>query len=67
MTYLVEGMVCGHCAAAVTEVLTGLDGVRDVNIDVQGGRVSVGSERELEEGAVNQALDDIGYELAGRA
>ncbi|MEV5981296.1 cation transporter [Streptomyces sp. NPDC052114] len=67
MTYLVEGMVCGHCAASVTEALTALDGVRDVDVDVQGGRVSVSSEREIEESAVDQALDDIGYEVAGRA
>ncbi|MFI2620615.1 heavy-metal-associated domain-containing protein [Streptomyces sp. NPDC018584] len=67
VTYLVEGMVCGHCAASVTEALTGLDGVRQVDVDVQGGRVAVSSDRELEESAVGQALDDIGYEMAGRA
>lgn len=66
VTYLVEGMVCGHCAASVTEVLVGLEGVRDVSVDVQGSRVAVRSECELEEGVVRQVLDDIGYELAGR-
>ncbi|MFE1029890.1 heavy-metal-associated domain-containing protein [Streptomyces sp. NPDC058818] len=67
VTYVVEGMVCGHCATSVTEAITGLDGVRDVNVDVQSGQVSVSSERELEETALARALDDIGYEMSGRA
>ncbi|MFJ7136790.1 heavy-metal-associated domain-containing protein [Streptomyces fungicidicus] len=66
MTYAVEGMVCGHCATSVTEAITGLDGVRNVDVDVQSGHVSVDSERELEEAALAQALDDIGYEMSGR-
>lgn len=28
------GLTCGHCAAAVTEELTALDGVADVGVEV---------------------------------
>ena len=40
-TYLVTGMTCGHCVAAVTEEIGRLDGVSDVDVDlVAGGDVA---------------------------
>ncbi len=37
-TYVVSGMTCGHCVAAVTEEITSLAGVRTVVVDlVEGG------------------------------
>jgi len=66
-TYSVSGMTCGHCAAAVTEELTKLPGVREVSIDLNAGGTSVvhvTSESVLEETAVREAVDEAGYELA---
>ena len=67
-TYAVTGMTCEHCAHAVTEELSGLEGVSRVNVDlVPGGdsRVTVTSEAELPEQAVTAALDEAGdYRLA---
>jgi len=65
--YTVEGMVCQHCAKSVTEAITSLDGVRDVAVDVQSGRVSVHSDQALDESRLAKALDDIGYEFAHSA
>ncbi|MFF8960632.1 heavy-metal-associated domain-containing protein [Streptomyces sp. NPDC014894] len=66
-TYLVEGMVCAHCAATVTKAITTLDGVRGVEVDVQSERVSVSSDRALDDAELARTLDDIGYEMVGRA
>ncbi len=67
-TFDVVGMTCGHCASAVTEELTSLDGVRDVQVDlVAGGTsvVTVEAERELTPAEVTSALDEAGdYSLA---
>jgi copper chaperone len=67
-TYKVTGMTCGHCASAVTEEIKGLDGVREVNIDlVPGGTsaVTVTSEAPLDDQAVAAAVDEAGdYQLA---
>ena len=66
-TYSVTGMTCGHCAAAVTEELTKLPGVREVSIDLNAGGTSavhVTSESALDEAAVRDAVDEAGYELA---
>jgi len=67
-TYAVTGMTCEHCARAVTEELSGLDGVSEVSVDlVPGGasRVTVTSEAEVPEQAVAAALDEAGdYRLS---
>jgi copper chaperone len=68
-TYAVTGMTCEHCVHAVTEELSGLDGVSQVEVDlVPDGesKVTVTSEAALTEGAVAAALDEAGdYALAG--
>ena len=63
-TYIVTGMTCGHCAAAVTEEITALAGVEDVIVDVETGAVTVTSATPLDEAAVAAAVDEAGYELA---
>jgi copper chaperone CopZ len=67
-TYAVTGMTCEHCVHAVTEELSGLEGVSQVNVDlVPGGdsRLTVTSEAELPEQVVTAALDEAGdYRLA---
>ncbi|SDY90358.1 Copper chaperone CopZ [Micromonospora pattaloongensis] len=66
--YTVSGMTCGHCVSAVTEELTALPGVRDVDVALVAGGVStvtVTSDAPLDEPAVRAAVDEAGYELTG--
>ncbi len=66
--YHVTGMTCQHCVRAVTEELTGLDGVSSVEVGlVPGGesQVTVASESPLAEQMIATALDEAGdYRLA---
>ncbi|MEV0604894.1 cation transporter [Polymorphospora rubra] len=64
-TYTVVGMTCGHCVQAVTGELTALPGVRDVQVELPTGAVSVTSDAPLELDTVRAAVDEAGYELAG--
>jgi copper chaperone len=66
-TYLVTGMTCGHCVTSVTEELQELPGVDDVNVDLVAGgtsTVTVTSEQPLDDGAVQGAVEEAGYQLA---
>lgn len=66
-SYSVTGMTCGHCVTAVTDELTALPGVRDVEVDLVAGGTStvrVVSEQPLPEETVREAVDEAGYELA---
>ncbi|BCN60443.1 cation-transporting ATPase [Rhodococcus hoagii] len=62
-TYLVKGMTCQHCAAAVTEEISELSGVTSVDVDVDAGRVVVESESPLDTIAVAAAVTEAGYDL----
>ena len=62
-TYTVSGMTCGHCAAAVSEELSALHGVRDVEVDVPSGAVSVTSDAPLDAADVAAAVEEAGYSV----
>ncbi|WP_019874833.1 heavy-metal-associated domain-containing protein [Sporichthya polymorpha] len=61
--YKVQGMTCGHCVSAVTEELTKLPGVTDVQVDLASGRVTVQSDAPLADPDVVAAVDEAGYEV----
>jgi copper chaperone len=62
-TYTVTGMTCGHCADAVTQEITTLAGVRNVDVDVATGQVTVTSDNPLPIDTVRAAVTEAGYEL----
>ena len=64
-TYSVTGMSCGHCVGAVQGELGRLPGVTGVEVDLELGRVTVQSERQLDAADVRAAVEEAGYELAG--
>ena len=63
-TWTVTGMTCGHCVASVTEEVSELDGVENVDIDLATGSVTVTSTTPLEDDAVRAAVEEAGYALA---
>jgi copper chaperone CopZ len=66
-TYKVTGMTCGHCEGAVTAELSEIEGVSEVKAVASTGDVTVTSAAELDDEAVRAAVDEAGFELAGRA
>lgn len=63
-TVTVVGMTCQHCVAAVTEEVSGLDGVTSVSIALDTGRVDIESDAPVDDAALAAAIDEAGYELA---
>lgn len=61
--YVVEGMTCGHCVAAVTAELTAVEGVSDVTVVLEGGAVTVTSQAPLDAEVVAAAVEEAGYTL----
>jgi copper chaperone CopZ len=60
-TYSVPGMHCGHCKAAVTDELSGLDGVDEVVVDLETKLVTV-TGSSLDDTTLRAAIDEAGYE-----
>ncbi|HEX8511379.1 MAG TPA: heavy-metal-associated domain-containing protein [Propionibacteriaceae bacterium] len=62
-TYTVTGMTCSHCVASVTEEVTKIPGVTDVQVDLATGAVTVASQSPVDNTAVRDAVEEAGYEL----
>lgn len=59
-TMTVEGMTCAHCVAAVTEEVERIPGVRDVEVSLEHGTVSVVGD-DVSRDAIRHAVDEAGY------
>ncbi len=60
-TYSVPDMSCQHCVDAITTEVAKVDGVTDVNIDLDAKAVTVVGG---EEAAIVAAIDEAGYDVA---
>jgi copper chaperone len=65
-TYTVVGMTCGHCVTSVTEEVAQVAGVTGVDVDLASGGLTVASDAPVDEDAVRAAVEEAGYEVAGR-
>lgn len=64
-TYQVQGMTCGHCVNSVSAEVGAIQGVKDVQVDLASGQVTVTSESPLDTDTVRAAVDEAGYDLVG--
>ena len=63
-SYVVTGMTCQHCVQAVTEEVSTVSGVVDVDVDLHSGRLTVVSDADLPFAAVADAVGEAGYAVA---
>jgi copper chaperone CopZ len=61
LTYVVDGMSCEHCRAAVTDEVTQVPGVESVDVDLDTKLVRV-SGSDVDHAAVVDAIDEAGYD-----
>ncbi|MER7083662.1 Copper chaperone CopZ [Saccharopolyspora antimicrobica] len=64
-TFVVKGMTCSGCMTKVTNAVTGVAGVSDVDVDISSGELTVTGESAVDTEAVRRAVGDAGYEIAG--
>ncbi len=63
--YTVTGMTCGHCVQSVTEEVSEVAGVTDVQVDLASGQVTVTSDAPVEPATIRAAVEEAGYQVAG--
>jgi copper chaperone CopZ len=63
--YVVKGMTCSGCMGKVTNAVTSVEGVDDVDIDIATGEVTVISDASVDADLVRTAITKAGYEVAG--
>jgi copper chaperone len=62
-TYTVPDMSCSHCVVAVSEEVGQVAGVDSVHVVLESKQVTVRG-RDVDDGAVREAIDEAGYEAA---
>jgi copper chaperone len=63
LTYSVPGIHCGHCEAAIKQEVGGVEGVAQVDVDLERKLVTVHGET-LDDAALRAAIDEAGYDVA---
>ena len=59
-TYTVTGMTCGHCVNHVTEEVSAIAGVSDVQVTLDDGRMVVTSEAPIALETITEAVAEAG-------
>ena len=62
-TVKIKGMSCQHCVMAVTKALSGLPGVKDVQVDLKKGEATFVEEQPVEMQAIRDAIVKAGFEV----
>ncbi|SFJ91129.1 copper chaperone [Halobacillus dabanensis] len=62
-TLKVEGMTCGHCKSAVEGALKEVDGVDDVNVDLETGNVKVSHAESANKVEMREVVEEQGYDV----
>lgn len=66
-TVSISGMTCGHCVASVTEELSGVESVENVDVTLNKGGLStavITASKELDKSQISEAVAEAGYQVA---
>ena len=62
-TIKVKGMSCQHCVMSIKKALSQLEGIRNVDVDLQKGEVRLENSRGIEAKVIEKAIEEAGYEV----
>ena len=59
----IEGMSCSHCVARVEKALDALDGVKSVNVDLDGKFAILDLDYDIDNKKLTEIIDEVGYDV----
>ncbi len=59
----VKGMSCQHCVMAVAKALSGVEGIKDVKVDLMSGKATYEETKPVDPKTINEAIKKAGYEV----
>lgn len=59
----IEGMSCQHCVSHVKEALSELNGVTNVEVDLEAKLAVLEASADVKDEDIKYAVDDAGYEV----
>ena len=61
--FKVEGMMCMHCQKHVNDALAAMDGVKEVDVDLEGKKATVEADREISMDEFKKVISEAGYQV----
>ena len=62
-TIKVKGMSCQHCVGSVTKALSEIEGITDVQVDLDKGEATFNQQNPVDEQIIKEAITKIGFEV----
>ncbi len=62
-TIKITGMTCSHCTMAVTRALEGIDGVKNVKVDLKKGQATFDETHPIDMKTIKEKIEDEGYKV----
>jgi copper chaperone len=59
----IKGMSCNHCVMAVTKELNQIDGISDVQVDLEKGEATLEHGTSVDMARIKQAIEKAGFEF----
>ena len=66
MEIRVENIKCHGCAGSIKNGLSNLNGVKNVNVDIENGTVSLDTDETVDKGKIISKLHAMGYPEPGK-
>lgn len=60
-TIKIKGMSCNHCVMAVTKALNGIEGIKDVKVDLEKGEATFDEARPVDMAIISEQIEKAGY------
>lgn len=61
--YNVPDISCGHCVNAITQELSKIPGVQDVDVNVATKVVTVGADETVTDSQIRAGIEEAGYDI----
>lgn len=62
-TIKIKGMSCNHCVMAVTKALNGIEGIRDVDVNLEKGVATFDETKPVDMAIISEQIKKAGYEV----
>ncbi len=59
----IKGMSCNHCVMRVTKALQGIEGIRNVKVDLASGEATFDEDKPVDRKTIADEVRKAGYEV----
>jgi len=62
-TIMIEGMQCNHCKMSVEKALNSIEGIENVEVDLDGKKAVIESNKEIEDSKIKSVIEEAGFNV----